>query len=244
MYFEISKRYDTYFAAFSNGDILYDNGLISTLNATIAQLPRLNTTLVVGRRWNHKVNQNPNAYAKDPLWKPEKVKSIANAKMSSLFRVDAEDYFFVTQDFPWKSIKDVVIGRAGYDNYLVAMAVKVKAATIDTTLTVSAVHQTGLDGNYAGHTNLNKDKSYNHKLLGNFPYGGGHTTSCWHRTQWENGAVQIIQVKWQKTTTPRLTTKMVTTTPRLTEKMVATSPPLLHNLTIGNTSISALKHPT
>ena len=37
-----------------------------------------------------------------------------------LFQTDAEDYFLFTKGtLPWSQLKDVVIGRPGYDNYLV-----------------------------------------------------------------------------------------------------------------------------
>ena len=42
------------------------------------------------------------------------------AKQGYLFQTDAEDYFIFTKGtLPWDQIKDVVIGRPGYDNYLV-----------------------------------------------------------------------------------------------------------------------------
>ena len=37
-----------------------------------------------------------------------------------LFQTDAEDYFIFTKgSVPWSQLQDVVIGRPGYDNYLV-----------------------------------------------------------------------------------------------------------------------------
>lgn len=42
------------------------------------------------------------------------------AKEGYLFQTDAEDYFIFTKNtLPWNVIKDVIIGRPGYDNYLV-----------------------------------------------------------------------------------------------------------------------------
>ena len=41
-------------------------------------------------------------------------------KNSVLFQTDAEDYFIFSKNaIPWRDIKDIVIGRPGYDNYLV-----------------------------------------------------------------------------------------------------------------------------
>ena len=45
------------------------------------------------------------------------------ARSGSLFQTDAEDFFIFTKGtFDWKEIVNVVIGRPGYDNYLVNYA--------------------------------------------------------------------------------------------------------------------------
>ena len=152
--------------------------------------------LIVGKRWNHKINSDQTVYTNDPLWKQDKVRSLATSPHSELFGPDAEDYFFVTKNFPWGGIKEVVVGRPGYDNYLVARAIQLRVNTIDASLTISAVHQTGSDGNFAGHNvKVNKDMSYNHKLIGRFSYRAGRTVRCWLRSYWDRSHVSIIPIK-------------------------------------------------
>ena len=46
-------------------------------------------------------------------------------------------------------LKQFVIGRPGYDNYLVNVAVNNKISLIDVTKTMTVIHQTGYDGNSA-----------------------------------------------------------------------------------------------
>ena len=197
MYRVVNEKFDFNLSAFSNGDILYGSGLTETLATAVDMLPKLGRLLIVGKRWNHKINADLSVYANDPLWKQDKVRSIAKSPHSQLFRPDAEDYFFVTKNFPWGDIKEVVIGRPGYDNYLVARAIQLRVNTIDATLSISAVHQTGADGNYAGHNaKVNKDMSYNHKLIGKFPYGAGLTISCWFQSSWDENNVKITQIKF------------------------------------------------
>ena len=44
----------------------------------------------------------------------------SKAKEGYLFQTDAEDYFIFTKGtLPWRELQDIVIGRPGYDNYLV-----------------------------------------------------------------------------------------------------------------------------
>ena len=59
-----------------------------------------------------------------------------------------------------------IIGRRGYDNWLVQHALRNNVSVIDATKTLVALHQTGTDGNYAGHNH--PDKDYNMKILGPF----------------------------------------------------------------------------
>lgn len=88
-------------------------------------------------------------------------------KKGTLFQSDAEDYFIFTKStFDWKTIKPVVIGRPGYDNYLVTQ-VHHQTDTIsfiDITNALVVLHQTDSDGVLAGHR-VAKDKMYNMKLI-------------------------------------------------------------------------------
>ncbi len=74
------------------------------------------------------------------------------AKLGVPFQDDAQDFFIVHRGgFPWNAIPDFVIGRPAYDNWLVDYAFHHDFDTVDVTKSLHAVHQTGVDGNKAGH---------------------------------------------------------------------------------------------
>lgn len=109
----------------------------------------------------------------------------SKAKEGYLFQTDAEDYFIFTKGtLPWRELQDVVIGRPGYDNYLVNYVYyhRQQISLIDTTNSsiliylhfhniVLIVHQTDKDGNKAGFRN-NPDRNWNLQRIGNDWYMG------------------------------------------------------------------------
>ena len=89
------------------------------------------------------------------------------AEKGSLFQTDAEDYFIFTKHtFDWNEIKPVVIGRPGYDNYLVTQVhhQHQQISFLDITNACTVLHQTDSYGVLAGHR-VAKDKMYNMKLI-------------------------------------------------------------------------------
>ena len=121
------------------------------------KLDELGKTLVIGRRTNVR-------YKNKPLYHPSDVTKLAKQK-GRLFVVSAIDYFFIARNaFPWHRIPDMVIGRNGYDNFLVLTAIENNVSVIDATGTLLAVHQTDEEGNFAGTKNTVK-KRINLKLL-------------------------------------------------------------------------------
>ena len=133
------KAYDiekAVYYAFINGDILFDDSLVTTLQRIGKNLPEYKATLVSGRRRRYNVNCTTSL----ELWKQSQVREAATPTIPTLDRVWALDFFFVTRDFPWHGIKDVVIGRIAYDNYLVARSINMDVTTIDVSRTVSALH--------------------------------------------------------------------------------------------------------
>ncbi|ESO03407.1 hypothetical protein HELRODRAFT_173704 [Helobdella robusta] len=101
----------------------------------------------------------------DNLLKYYNASNLVNlAKIGTLRPDTAIDYFFFTRDgsrFNWSALADVVIGRDGYDNYLIAMANITGCLSIDLTSTVRCIHlskpgvkNTGYD-NRDNHHNLN-----------------------------------------------------------------------------------------
>ena len=79
-------------------------------------------------------------------------------------------------------MKDVVIGRPVYDNYLVSQAIKLNVSVIDVTKTLLAVHLTSSDGGHAGFNNV--DGYYNIELIGEkYDYHLGGTTNAQYLTK-------------------------------------------------------------
>lgn len=150
IYKKALEDFNAYFYAYCNGDILFSEGLPKTLQSAVKHINKLNTTMIVGRRWDYELNTNISVYKDDPLWKPEKVSSLANAKFSNIHGYYAKDYFFMTKDYPWRQITNVVVGRIYYDNYLVLASIHLNVTTIDATDTILALHETGEDGIHAG----------------------------------------------------------------------------------------------
>ena len=113
------------------------------------------------------------------------------AKRATLFQSNAEDYFAVTRKtFNWLKMPKYVIGRPAYDNCLVTQAVKDKNIdTIDGSLSVHAIHQTGSDGNFAGHKQR-RDAKWNFKQCSS-GYMSGTTDHCTFYSTWHDGKVSL-----------------------------------------------------
>jgi len=95
----------------------------------------LGRTLVTGRQTNVLIGN------RSVIYLPNHVTTIARQR-GRLFTPRAEDYFFVAfNDFPWHRVADIVIGRVGYDNYLVGLAIQQNVTVVDATSTILAFHQ-------------------------------------------------------------------------------------------------------
>jgi len=135
----------------------------------------LGRTLVIGRRTNMLLHNHTRLYL------PHHVTAAARHR-GQLFAENAEDYFFIAfNDFPWHRVADVVIGRPAYDNYLVGLAIRQNVTVVDATRTILALHQTGSDGNMAGHRN--RDSGFNGAVIGKFNYASGRTSAAQYETK-------------------------------------------------------------
>ena len=181
MYYATSNVIKSRFYGFCNGDILFNKDLISTLEGVSDYLTVFNSTLVIGRRLNININESSGEILFDSISVTRKAK-----KHGKLFLTVAEDFFFIARPelFPWHTIKDVVIGRRGYDNYLVGQALRGGVAVVDATNTIVALHQTGKDGNFAGHRR-SADKDYNIQLIGRYNYNAGGTDFAHYVTSFD-----------------------------------------------------------
>ena len=190
MFRDVEKKFDSVFYGFSNADILYDQTLLGTLNGIKKYVPHLGQLLIIGRRTNYKM-------------KEEKITSLKQitllGRKGRLFMPDAEDFFITVRNgYPWSKIKNVVIGRPGYDNYLVSMGIKNNATVIDISNTTLALHQTGSDGNFAGMQR--KDEHVNKILIGPFDYYSGLTSCAQAETTYDYfGYVYLTEKRYRCT---------------------------------------------
>ena len=145
--------------------------------------------LIIGRRINYPMKAN------QTIRDLKDVKYLAS--MGELFRSDAIDFFITTKNgYPWQQVPNFVIGRPGYDNWMIANALDLNAIVIDVTFTTAAVHQTGKDGNFAGHLYSRKEKFVNHRILGTDNFARGHTLCApWETSFGDLGNIVVQQRK-------------------------------------------------
>lgn len=144
MFLESQKHFDSLLYGFANSDILFDGTLKENLQKMLSfdMLIKDKPCLITGRRVN--VNFRSNLIVQDEH-------HLHNlTKKGSLSRVWGEDYFITSKHFPWNVVPNMVIGRVAFDNYLVMVGRQEKVRLIDTTNTLTAIHQTTSDGDMAG----------------------------------------------------------------------------------------------
>ena len=178
----------TPFYGYANSDILFDRNLVSTLEALKNDSYRFKQLLVVGRRVNYKFKRNHEIHNLTSIYQ--------YVRNGALFITYAQDYFISTHSgYPWDTIPDFVVGRVGYDNWIVANAVRRNISVVDATPTLSALHQTGQDGDYACHRFTDaSDRNVNYQFVGkHFNYLIGITTCSHFVTQWVGSRVTILE---------------------------------------------------
>lgn len=138
-----------------NGDIIGTHAFIDSINAALSVGKDF---LMVGKRFNVQWHESWDVEAEDLDWinKPGK-----------LFRRYAEDYFTVTKNaIDWETIPPLVIGRIGYDNWLVDHAYhKSNVVLVDATYSAKMVHQTERSNRSVGGDTVNADRNYNINIL-------------------------------------------------------------------------------
>lgn len=174
------------FFAFANADIVFDASLVRTLRALESRSAALPGMLVVGQRINYKMA---------PLEAIDDLRGVrSRARRGLLFSGRAQDYFIMTRDgMPFHSMPDFVVGRVGYDNWLVATAIRNLVPVIDATRTLTALHQTDADGNFAGNRRRRGlTGMVNYALAGlDFNYSLGDTECAPMYTDWRWADVQV-----------------------------------------------------
>ncbi|XP_069110825.1 uncharacterized protein [Argopecten irradians] len=179
LFLESFKRSKTHLYLYANADILFDLYLIEVLSS-IAEFLKTNDfqrkpVLIVGQRTNVNLSridsQGPDA------WKKILRQSYT---VYTRFQKNAIDYFITNEAFPWNEVPELVIGRVGYDNWIIAYARFRGFVTIDASSAISAIHQTSSNGNYEGFQNGNWD--FNREMIKNtyppFNYALWGQTDC------------------------------------------------------------------
>lgn len=180
MYRDVMKAFNATFYTYSNGDILFTNGMLETLVSLLDSSVNISKpTLMVGKR----TNVDNVTMEEGSSW--EGIEKIGK-KRGKLFTGYAEDFFITSRTYPWPEMAEVVIGRRAYDNFLVYYARLKKYNVIDVTKTVLAVHQTTKAGNFEGHHHENRD--YNDQLL----------VKLYKRVKYNTGIVECIEGFTQK----------------------------------------------
>jgi len=145
--------------------------------------------MVIGRRIDVPWTANKSLYLPyDVTYESTKGKPI---------KTYAEDFFFIARNaFPWHRVhEDLVIGRPGYDNFVVAIAVYNNVSVIDATLTLRAIHQSDQEGNRAGWQH--RDNGRNWRRIGKFNYAQGSPSCAPYETRFdENGRVRVLRRKY------------------------------------------------
>ncbi len=174
-----AEKYPSPFIGFANADNAFGNSLVETLvglTQNNKELVHGRMSLIVGRRRGIKeININDTS--------AEYVDSIASSL--KLYTKYGQDYFFFGDGgkFHWDRVPDFVVGRLGYDNWLVVMAQRWNITLIDGTNTLHNLHLEGKDGVSSGRVlNKGRSKVLNYEAAGKFNYGGGVTTCAFWRS--------------------------------------------------------------
>jgi len=181
-----------------NGDIIgsYD-GFVKTLNFLFPGYNTLGRFLLVGRRTNVPWSESSSHDCSSSDFDFEAV-----AATGELFDPDAEDYFTVTKDtFDWRNMPPFVIGRPGYDNWLVQTAwFDPNINLVDGTATAQMIHQTDEAGAYSwgggdgAHDNKQRQRNdvwYNMDLVHKRVFLLGKTWHAHWATFSENGTLHV-----------------------------------------------------
>ncbi len=212
----VRRKYKSTFHGYANGDVLFDDTLLRTLEAVSQLLGSMHSTLVVGERSNLNLQKHLKSKfgnvsidfsfedltrktkRSEAMWCANQVSFLASQK-GEPFRYDALDYFLLSHHpFPWHQFPRLVVGRPGYDNYFHVFAKDHGTKSIDASKTLHALHLTGTDGNYAGAKGKD-DARYNKKLIRKlekkkFKYNRGQVLLCRKYTYFdENNTVVVAQ---------------------------------------------------
>lgn len=186
------NKYNAHFYGFGNGDVFFTTSLVKSLQTILSSnLYSKRPMLVIGQRTNV---QN---VTEEKASSFERIHELS--KKGNIFSPWGEDYFITDSTYPWKGCPGIVIGRGGYDNYLVLNTRKQNHTTIDATKTLLALHQTTKAGNKENLMHLNS--TYNINLLKhlykgmNYAAGISSCTSYYTELNQRTKNIQILPRK-------------------------------------------------
>lgn len=173
MFASVIGKWNATFYGYVNGDILFDRGLLTTLQVINGHLSKLKQAFLFGRRSNFNMTAASDEVLAS-LWQQEPVEKLVKSNKTQLFRSDAFDYFILTPNYPFDKLLDLVVGRTGFDTYFSARSNQLGVPTIDGTGAISALHQTTIGGNFESNRFENKDNNkFNRQRIGVFKYSDG-----------------------------------------------------------------------
>lgn len=194
MFVESMNLYDTSFYMYANADIVFDLYIVDVLSSIEKFLKSKNLqnkpVLIVGQRTNFNVSSIN--MAAPEAWRDIMFRSY---RVYTRFHTDAIDYFITNRAFPWDEVLPLVIGRVGYDNWIIAYARFRGFITIDASAAISAIHQTTNIGNFEGFRSENWDfnRNYIYKSSPPFPYGvWGRTGCCTYQLSYDDCSRVVV----------------------------------------------------
>ncbi|ELU08480.1 hypothetical protein CAPTEDRAFT_226064 [Capitella teleta] len=164
MYMDAEQRYDSEFYSYANGDILFDDGLVRTLNAVLNKMPQ-KRVLVIGQRVNYELkNYSHIPYSTIDEFRSNRQVMARSVKWGLLLAID----FFITRRamFSWNRMAHVVVGRGGYDAYVLYYAMyRDNGTVISATDTMQAYHLQAMNWQLSHRKDKDKDSHFNVKAI-------------------------------------------------------------------------------
>jgi len=119
--------------AFINSDIILPDNFLSTIQITSESMDKF---LLTGHRWDININniiKYNNEVERISFWNRVK----AEGKNHACTGID----YFIYKRYQWKNIPNFIIGRDGYDNWLIWKARRMLLPIVDATDVMQVIHQ-------------------------------------------------------------------------------------------------------